>query len=497
MIVGVIHSGSAASAAIAERMRVAAPLCDMVELRLDTMRDFADAWDDAALDAPLPLILTYRSQAEPGGEGTLAGADRRALLQRHAQHPNVRWVDVELADLDSIRAPEQTGLVASVHVPEAAPVPDREALLALAADAKARGAHAFKFVVPARSPEQVLLVWDVMAAAPLPTIGIASGPMGELSRILYRRLGAEWTYGPLPGEPAPAGAAGQVPVNVLRRRYRASEIGPDWEIYGVLGNPVAQSRGVRRHNAAFRALGLKKVYVPLLAPADDLSGFWRLAMRLPLSGFSVTAPFKQAVMAGVAEIDAEAREIGAINTVVPEQARARWRGFNADLAGFLSPLRDELLDGKRVLILGAGGTARTAVVGLRSLGVAEIVIANRTVARAEAIARDLGGAGTRVTACALAAIGTGPFDLVANTTSVGMAGNEDESPLAHDAVALSPNALVYDVIYNPAPTRLLRGFQARGVRTLDGRAMYEAQSNLQFKSFAGRAFPAIDPSDEV
>ena len=505
VIVGVISDCSLSEAA--KRQAEFAPLVDMFEVRLDRLTALDPEADLSTVfgKAPRPVIATCRHRAE-GGNFRGDERDRLDLLQL-AVAAGAAWVDLELlTELDLVRDPAETRLIRSVHQFDGA-TPSVDTLLSLARHAESTGADAFKFAFTARSIADCLVVRAACEHSPILAIGIAMGDLGVPTRIAYRALGSEWTYGPLPDEPGVA--PGQVDVRTLRLRYRAHTLHPDNRWFGVLGNPVGHSRGVKLHNAAFRVMpGLDACYLPLLCGPDDIDGFWRFAHEFPLAGFSVTAPFKTDVIDGLDWVDPEAEAIGSVNTVVRDD-NGHYHGSNTDLPGAFESLTEMLggddgFGGRRALVLGAGGTGRMMAYGLAKLGV-EVRVYNRTRERADELVEHIRSAvpGATISATDTPAGDGSEISLLVNCTSVGMFPDVESSPLDFDqarrrGLKLAADTLVFDLIYNPAPTKFLRDAVAAGLRTLDGRPMYRRQAELQFSTWHdGAALPKPEELDEI
>jgi shikimate dehydrogenase len=233
------------------------------------------------------------------------------------------------------------------------------------------------------------------------------------------------------------------------------------------------------HNAAYAALGLDAVFVAFDVPAEQLGNAIAGARALGVRQLAVSLPHKQAVMAHLDEIDETAQRIGAVNTVTLRKGRLV--GSNTDWLGLARALeRETKLDARRAVVLGAGGTARAAVFGLRERG-ARVTVLNRTVARAEAIASELGAE----RAGPLESLAELEWDVLVNTTSVGLRG--DASPVV--ASTLRPNTVVFDAVYEPADTRLLRDARARGARTVGGKWMLVEQALEQIRIWTGETPP--------
>jgi shikimate dehydrogenase len=238
------------------------------------------------------------------------------------------------------------------------------------------------------------------------------------------------------------------------------------------------------HNAAFAALGLDWAYLAFEVRPGDVPAALAGARALGLGGLSVTLPHKAAVAAEVDELSAAAAAVGAVNTVVP-LADGRLRGDNTDGAGFLASLADEGFEpaGRRCLVIGAGGAARAVVHALAQAGAAEVVVVNRSPARADETAA-LAGAAGRVGSPADAA----GADLVVNATPLGLAG-ADPAALPLDPALLGPGQLVVDLVPNPAITAWMVAARERGAAVAGGLGMLVHQGALAFELWTGRRPP--------
>jgi shikimate dehydrogenase len=248
---------------------------------------------------------------------------------------------------------------------------------------------------------------------------------------------------------------------------------------GVLGWPVAHSRSPAMHNAAFAALGLDGWrYQALPVPPEVFAETVRALEAAGFAGANVTIPHKEAALALADEASAAARAIGAANTLSFRGGRVS--AENTDAPGLIAAL-PEPPAGKRALVLGAGGSARAAVWALRQAGAAEVLVWNRTPARAEAVAEALGARRTAV---------LGPADLLVNATSVGLrhpSTTFKELPLRADA--LSEYACVVDLVYRPGGTELLRAARDAGAAVVDGLEILVRQGALSFTIWTGAPAP--------
>ena len=340
---------------------------------------------------------------------------------------------------------------------------------------RATGAEVVKMAVAVDSLSDALRVTSIGGPANGDGKGrrvlIAMGAAGVPSRLLAGHFGSCWTYA---GDGV---APGQIDLARMRDQFRAGEVTSRTAIYGVLGAPIGHSVSPAMHNAGFRALGMDAVYLPLEAEsADDFAAF---ARSVNLRGASVTAPFKEAVAESTSIRDDVSTAVGAVNTL--RIADGRWVGCNTDVAGFLAPLAGRLrLAGARATILGAGGAARAAAYALRRAG-ALVTVCARRPQRAAEVARAAG-----VVSAPLPP-GRGSWDLLVNTTPVGTFPDVEASPLPEGPF---DGQIVYDMVYNPAPTRLLADAAGAGCETIRGLAMLVAQAEEQFAWWTGERPPA-------
>jgi shikimate dehydrogenase len=263
----------------------------------------------------------------------------------------------------------------------------------------------------------------------------------------------------------------------------------------LIGWPVEHSLSPVMHNAAFKALGLDWRYELLAVPPGHLDVAVASLRAEGYVGANVTVPHKSAVMAYLDEIDHAARSIGAVNTVALEGSRLV--GHNTDGSGFLRALHEARLEpsGRRALVLGAGGAARAVVYALAQAGCA-VAIYNRTTTRAVELARQLKGLDLDATVgwvpgkAALRTLDLAQFDVLVNATAAGMWPNSDESPWP-DGLSLPAHWSVFDLVYNPLETRLLRQARQAGARTVDGLGMLVWQGALAFELWTGQT-PPVD-----
>jgi shikimate dehydrogenase len=255
---------------------------------------------------------------------------------------------------------------------------------------------------------------------------------------------------------------------------------------------VGHSLSPRIHNAAFRAAGVHAVYRAVRVPAGALAGAVAGLRAEGVLGANVTIPHKEAVRAHLDALSPEAEAIGAVNTIVRGKDGSL-SGHNTDAAGFLAPLDLEALAGAEVVVFGSGGAARAAVYALlTALRPRTLALAARTPARAEALAADLARLDLSGALQVVPLAEAGPLvreaGLVVNTTPLGMHPDVDATPWP-EAEDFHPGQTVYDLIYTPRPTRLLREASARGAHPLDGLAMLLGQAAEAFHLWTGLPMP--------
>ena len=278
--------------------------------------------------------------------------------------------------------------------------------------------------------------------------------------------------------------------------YSIETISAQTQLIGLIGWPVSHSFSPAMHNAAAAALGLDWVYVPLPVHPDDVEAAIRGLPALRFRGVNVTVPHKQAVIPFLDEIEAGARAIGAVNTIVIDRTleTGGWRlvGYNTDWAGFLADLEALAVDvaGRDCLILGAGGSARAVAYGLATAGSRVHVLARR-VEQAEQLAAGLAPLfedsqfSSQPLSELSAAVGNYTASLIVNTTPLGMIPAVDTSPWPGN-LPFPGDAFVYDLVYNPAQTKLMQQARAAGCRTANGLGMLVRQGALAFRLWTGQ-----------
>lgn len=469
---------------IRDQVRKAGAWADIIEIRFDCVspHEVGSAIEHARTTTK-PLVITYRP-ASQGGRRDLTVAEQINFWNQvvPALGGTDYMVDREF-DLDLPFNSDRT--IVSLHDFHGTP-PD----LPLRFDALASSsAKTVKIAVHSEDAVDGIDVWQLLAHARTTNthvIPIAMGNAGKWTRILGLAHGAAMTYGSLDKEHETA--PGQITAEDLIDVYRVKELDVATEVYGVLAGDSSYSLSPYMHNPTFKQAGLNAVFIPFTV--KDLDAFIRRMVRretreieLNFRGFSVTNPHKQSIIKHLDSIDETARKIGAVNTVKIDGDQLR--GFNTDAPGFITPLKTIYGDLKsaKVTVVGAGGAARACIYALKEDG-AEVSIAVRDLARASELASEFDITMSRLPA------NDRPLttDILVNATPLGTRG-ERENETVFTADELRGIKLVYDLVYNPGETRLLREAKAAGAKTLGGMDMLIAQGARQIKIWTGGDAP--------
>ncbi|SHE13844.1 bifunctional 3-dehydroquinate dehydratase/shikimate dehydrogenase protein [Chlamydia abortus] len=260
-------------------------------------------------------------------------------------------------------------------------------------------------------------------------------------------------------------------------------------MFGVFGDPVAHSKSPLMLNRAFEVAGINAAYAAFHIRPGTLQDAVRGIRALGFRGVNVTIPYKLEVVDYLDEIDEHARAIGAVNTIV--NAEGKLKGYNTDGIGYVRSLKEEAgfdIQGKTVILLGAGGAARGIGYALAKEGASRIIVANRTVSKAEELASYLDGF-TRSEGIGLDAVKSRihEAELLVHTTKVGMHPKVEDIPIEPELI--HPELLVSDIVYNPLETRLLREAKARGASVHGGLGMFIYQGAYAFEYWTGQPAP--------
>jgi 3-dehydroquinate dehydratase/shikimate dehydrogenase len=470
----------------------------MIELRLDFLKKAPD-FQRLLAAKPCPVIAAVRRP--PDGGKWDQSEDARRMLLRQAIVGGFDWVDLETDIADAIPRFGKVRRIVSYHNFREIP----EDLEKIHARMCKQDCDVVKVAVRGQQPADNLRVLSLVRRASKPTVAFCMGDIGIPSRILQAKFGAPFTYAAFNKERIIA--PGMPSLFELRRMYRYEEINQGTRVFGVIGDPVGHSLGPVIHNAAFRALGVNAVYLPFRVPRDHLPEAVEAFGQLPVDGYSVTIPHKEAAAELAIQKDETVTRARSANTLVRREGG--FSAYNTDFQGFLDTLREvlprfsapapaagpgpgeafvaatttslESLSKRLVLVLGAGGVARAVVHALHHQG-ALVVVANRTSDRGAALAEEVGG--RHVEWSARHSI---VCDLVVNCTSVGMHPNVDETPIHHSY--LRPGMVVFDTVYTPETTLLVKEARERGCHVITGVELFIRQAALQFENFLGQRAP--------
>src|SRR3972149_5460306 len=473
-------------------MAEASKVADIVELRIDYIKNV----DLKRLleKRTKPVIVTNRPIRE-GGKFDGSEEERIALLKL-AVRLQADYVDVEHDGIQHIRRDTvhrvPTKIIVSYHNFRETPGDLTDIYKRLSQS----GADIVKIVTHANDITDNIRIYLLLQQSQMPVISFCMGELGIISRILYKRFGSYLTFASL--RTGKESAPEQINIHELLNTYQAQKQDKHSAIYGLIGNPVSHSISPIIHNTLFKELNFNGIYVPF--KVDNIGDFIREFRGLDGKGYSVTIPHKESVVNYLDAIDPIAKKSGAVNTIV--NTGGQLVGFNTDGEAAIKVLegvnsrgerpfaltKDVHLRGKKVTLVGAGGVARAIAFGLKDRQ-AQITIINRNYERAQSLARDVG--------CLVRKFDETQSldtDILINATPVGMFPKINETPI--DKHKLKPNMIVFDTIYNPIETKLLKEAKAQGCKTINGLSMFVHQAAAQFKLWTGQ-MPSVETIEAI
>jgi 3-dehydroquinate dehydratase / shikimate dehydrogenase len=466
---------------MAEHKHLAEQGAQLVELRLDYIRRPVNL-SRLLADRPCPVIATVRRPHE-GGKWMRSEEDRLILL-RTAIVDGADYVDLESDVAGKIPRYGKTKRVVSYHNFHETPQ-DVEAIYEMICRLDP---DVIKIATMANNPIDNVRVLRLMRNAKFPTVAFCMGEMGLPSRLLCGKYGAPFSYASFNTERVMA--PGQLTWEQMTNDYRYEQLGRDTRILGLIADPIGHSLSPVVHNTLIRQEGLDMVYLPFRVPSEYLDEFMQCCLELDISGLSVSLPHKQSILRHVNALDDLSAGIKAVNTMVFRGNATL--GYNTDCQAAIESIREHLwtryedqpFAGMRVLILGAGGTARTIGYGLHREG-ARVMICARDYRRGDALAAELQCKSLDWTG----RVNT-QYDILVNATPVGMHPNLDESPM--EEKWFEKGKIVFDAVYNPEQTLFIKFARAAGCITITGVDMFVRQAARQHELFTG-----VKPEEEV
>ncbi len=459
-------------------MAEASKCADIMEIRLDYLKnpDLRSILERRTR----PVIVTNRPVRE-GGKFNGSEEERIEILKL-AIRLQADFVDIEHDSIHYIRKDAAhrvpTRIIVSYHNFRETP----DDLNTIYRKLSSCDADIVKIVTYANDITDNIKIYRLLRQAQLPLISFCMGEYGVISRILYKKFGGYLTFASL--QKGKESAPGQISIHELLHVYQARNQDKNTALYGLIGNPVAHSISPVIHNTLFKEMHLNNIYVPFRV--DKIGEFIREFRALDVKGYSVTIPHKESVINHLDAIDPMAGKIRAVNTVVNKNGQLV--GYNTDCKAAIQALEDvyqasgmdaknDRLKGRRVTLLGAGGASRAIAFGLQERG-AQVTVVNRNYERAQSLAGDVGCFSKKSDD-----LPSLEADILINATPVGMFPEVNETPI--DRGLLKPGMIVFDTIYNPMETRLLREAKSQGCKIIGGLPMFVNQAAAQFELWTG------------
>ncbi len=449
------------------------------EFRLDYLRDPRSGINlIRSFHKRYPEVRILATCRGTQNNGRFEGAvEQQMAILQDAAKSGASLLDLEIESAERAKsslAPlcDSTPLIISYHNFQSTP-----ALDAVLRRLRRVPASAYKIATTACKPtDNLRLLEFAREHRDPPLIALAMSEIGTATRVLGTSIGSLFTYAAPLGSPETG--SGQLPAKLMRTLFRCEKLTRQSRVYGVIADPVAHSKSPQIHNRAFQARRFDAVYIPFLVSSAQLKDWMTLATSLPIAGFSVTLPHKQRILRYLDAVESTARRIGAVNTVW--RKAGKWRGTNTDTEGVIKPLARRLrLPHASILLVGYGGAARAAAIALAEAGV-KVTITGRDVEAAHALAQVV-----RAEAVTLGEAQSRRYDALLHATPVGMSPHTNAC-LFNDAI---PAETVFDMVYNPHETLLLKRAKQQGCTIIHGSEMLLEQAASQFEIWTGESAP--------
>ena len=466
---------------IAEHQYLVDQGAELVELRLDFIGRAVNL-TRLLHGRPGPVVVTARRR-EDGGRW-MKSEQERLMLLRSAIAVGVEYVDIEADVATQIPRYGTTKRIISFHNFSETP----KNLEELHASMSEKDADIVKIATMANSFSDNARMMDLVKNAKVPTIGICMGEIGTVTRLLANRYGSPFTYATF--KAGKKMAPGLLDWKEMIELYRYHEIDENTEIFGVIADPVAHSYSPMIHNRAFEDQKLNARYLPFRVPKSDLPNFLMHCGDLGIRGVSVTIPHKEQALEYCTQAESSVTGIGAVNTLVFHDRDCL--GYNTDYRAAMDCIEETFkidktkerpMQGITAMVLGAGGVSRAIAWGLRQRA-AEVLICSRNYERSQILAAELG---CRPIEWEFRHDARQRINLLINGTPVGMHPDVEVSPF--DATALNQYMVVFDTVYNPENTILIKNARAAKCRIISGIDMFVRQACYQYRIFTGRDAP--------
>ncbi len=452
---------------------------ELVELRLDYIGR-AVSLNRLLANRPGPVVITVRRR-EDGGRWMKSEQERMTLL-RSAIAAGVDFVDIEADVASQIPRYGKTKRIISYHDFSGTPENLEELHRAMAEE----DADIVKIATMANTFADNLRMMDLVKHAKVPTIGICMGEIGMITRIMSNRLGSPFTYATFSKDKKMA--PGLLGWKEMKSLYRYDQITDETELFGVVADPVAHSHSPLIHNKAFESQNINARYLPFRIPKSDLPNFVRHCPEVGIHGLSITIPHKEQALDECTQAESSATGIGAVNTLVFSGDNIL--GYNTDYRAAMDCIEElykidrsneRPMQGVTTLVLGAGGVSRAIAWGLRQRH-SEVLIASRTFERSQMLAGEIG-----CRAIEWDDRHDHRIHLLVNGTPIGMHPDVDSSPF--NAASLNQFVAVFDTVYNPENTLLIKHAKRAQCRIITGVDMFVRQAAYQYKLFTGNDAP--------
>ena len=472
---------------ITEHERLAGEGVKLVELRLDFLRREPDL---NRLIPPRPTAAVITARRQQDGGLWRESEEQRLTLLRSAIVAEPEFVDLEVDVADKIPPFGKTRRIISYHNLKTMP----ENLEELHREMSAKKPYFIKIAATPKTVEEMVRFLNFikqkneeakkLGETGVRVIGICLGEMGKAARILSKKFSMPYTYATFSEDRIIA--PGLLVYKELLDLYQYEQIDQETVVYGIIGNPVGHSLSPLVHNRAFLEQELNAVYVPFQINDSCVADFIRLAPEFGLLGISVTIPHKVAVIEQLTKADPAVEKIGACNTVVFRNNQRI--GYNTDYIASIGGIEialggnfldeESVLKNKRALVLGSGGAGKALAYGLVHRD-AMVTVTDIDAERAVELSKHLGCEYERWDGRESV-----QPDILVNCTPLGMHPNVNETP--YPKKSLRANMLVFDAVYNPEHTLLIKTAQEKGCKVVTGVEMFVGQACYQFKLFTGQ-----------